>query len=101
MKFSLIRLRAVSVSFNCQGARSPDLRGLLRKLLNEEGCAKEVSVDDDPDYSFTVKTRTIDPDVLVDGGFKKLSEIDAKYRGKLSAYVGSKKGRMYHVKFWG
>lgn len=38
------------------------------------------------------KTRTLDPDVLVDGVVKKLTELDEEYRVIREEYLGSKSG---------
>ncbi|MEM9775144.1 MAG: HD domain-containing protein [Chloroflexota bacterium] len=48
--------------------------------------------EDQPDFVLTTKIRTVDPDVLVDGEVKRLSEWDAGYRQHRAEYLERKQG---------
>lgn len=46
-----------------------------------------------PTFWVSTKLRTIDPDVLVDGGVKRLSELDASFASRRKDYLRSKQGK--------
>lgn len=63
--------------------------------MRESIKATEVASQDQGEevIRLSIKTRTLDPSVLVDGvATRRLSELDSEYAEKLEAYKASKSG---------
>lgn len=71
-------------------AGDPKMQALVKPI---NATTRFIWDEEKPDFRVSTKLRTIDPDVLVDGGHQPLSAIEPEYGRRRQAYLESKQGK--------
>lgn len=72
---------------------SQEVRRLVARVRGSLNATEVASQDAGEEVlQLSLKTRTLDPSVLVDGATRRLSELDSDYAEKLEAYKACKRG---------
>ena len=73
-----------------KAADIPDLQKQLEIIKPE---TRFVWDENNPDFRISTKLRTIDPDVMLGGELKRLSELDPSFGRERSRYLADKQGK--------